>query len=164
MFNASAAGIREFSPWRPSFDLGTKVYNIVLNYTGYNPATGGWQWQNAAPTWQGIGVSVVNDWFDRKTRKSSKITRGKLVHIISEGIPVIQAHLAGSGSSDYAWNFANAYNKHTTGYQMSDHTWDAGRVNLYAGAKIGAWAYDKVVPTNFKRMLNSAFPKRVNPF
>jgi len=103
--------------------------------------------------------------WDRKTRKSGKISRGKIVHILSEAVPAIQAHITASdATTDYIWTFANAYNKHTTGYSMQTHTWDLSRVNIYAGAKAGAWIYDKVIPSGVKRTLNNAFPKGVNPF
>lgn len=164
MANILAPGAREASPWSPTAELDVKLYRVLRNYSGYDANTGRWRYEDAAPSWQGILTSVANDWFDRKTGTSAKISRGKLVHILKEALPMVQAHMDARGTADYAWNFYNTYNKRTTGYSMQTHTWDLDRANLYAGAKVGAWVYDKIMPTNFKRMLNSAFPKGVNPF
>lgn len=165
MLNMLAPGLSAVQPAHRGYPTEWKLKRVLFNYTGYHIDANDFNFQNAAPAWWGMGTSLVNDWFDRKTRKSAKISRGKIIHIFSESIPAIQAYNAAAGTGpDFVWNFANAYNKHTSGYSIFNHDWDGSRVSLYAGAKLGAWAYDKVIPANIKSSLNNAFPKGVNPF
>jgi len=168
MLNVAAPGLRAWSPPLRSMPFEWKCAHVLRNYSGFQVATPGvhqeWNIDHAAPSWWGIAVSAINDWWDRKTRRSGKISRGKIVHVGAELVPALQAHGAASGSAEYIWDFANAYNKHTDGYSMYTHTFDLSRVNLYTGARVAAWVYDTAVPSSFKRTLNNAFPKGVNPF
>ncbi len=165
MLNMLAPALNAVQPNNRSYPSDWKMKRVVFNYGGYHIDANQFNFQNAAPSWWGMGTSLVNDWFDRKTRKSAKISKGKIVHIFSESIPAIQAYSAAKGTgADFIWNYANAYNKHTDGYSIFNHDWDGSRVALYAGAKAGAYVYDKVVPPSVKSQLNNAFPKGVNPF
>lgn len=162
------AGALNPSCQHPASSFESKLRRAFANYTGVFESYAGrwdWHWGNMAPTLQGIGVSIVNDWWDRKTRNASKISRGKIVPIIAEAIPALRAHFAARESNgDYMWTFLDHYNKYTDGYSMRTHTWDFARVEMYAGAKAASWAYDKVVPRSWRRAGNNLFPKGINPF
>lgn len=164
ILNMTAPALREWSPAGPVGPIDYKLQNVLRNYTGFDARQGNWVYERAAPAWASFVVTGANDWWDRKTRKSAKVSKGKLVHVLSEAVPALQAHIAASGHDDYLWRFADVYNKRTCGYSLSSHTFDLSRVNMYAGAKAGAWIYDKVIPSGVKRTLNNAFPKGVNPF
>jgi len=164
ILNAIGPGLNPFQPRYEAYPLEWKAKQVLRNYTGFRWDTGKIQIQEATPAWQGIGITAINDWFDRKTRKSAKISRGKIIHIISEAIPVIIAHDHASGSPDYTYEFATKYNRMTTGYDMVDGDWDAGRLNTYVLGKLVAWGYDAIVPQSIKSGLNRAFPKNINPF
>lgn len=111
-----------------------------------------------------MAVSAFNEYFDRKTRNATKISKGKIVHIVPEAIPLLYAYDGSRGSPNRGWDFLRIYNKRTSGYDFVNHDFDADRLMPYATAKGLAYVYDKVIPSGWKSMANSAFPKGVNPF
>jgi len=145
--------------------LDTKVGQITEHYIAYNTKNRNWNADSVWPTYQGIGTSMLNDWFDRKTRKSTKISKGKIVHILTEGIPAFQAYNDAEAGPETRWfhTFVRSYNKYTDGYDMVAHDWSPGRMKYYAWGKIAAYVSDVLVSDDLKRGINSAFPKGVNP-
>jgi len=163
MLNVSAPALNPYHYAYRGMSGEWKMQKLISNYTSYNLGSGTVDFNAAVPTYQGIAVSMINDWFDRRTRKSAKISRGKAIHVITEAIPAIRAHYDARFSPEYAWDFVNSYNKYTTGYSIRHHNWDIDRVKEYAILKIGAMVWDEVVPQSFKAGINRAFPKGINP-
>lgn len=169
VLNFLAGAANQMNPDNELVPLDQKLYNTLLNYTGFNAQGRDFSWSRPIPTWQGMAVSSLNDWFDRITRKSSKISRGKIVHVLSEFLPAIVAHIHARVPSNrphnwgYGWTFYRSYNKATTGYDFKTHTWDFANLEVYLAGKGAAWVYDKVVPVGWKRSINSLFPKGINP-
>jgi len=135
----------------------------IKRYAGYDIGTGEVDLSYAVPTYQGVATSMVNDYIDRKTRFSTRISRGKIFPIMAEGYPALKAHFNSAGSPDYAWDFYRDYNKTTTGYDMYDHNWDLGRCTDYATIKLVALAEQYLVPQSWKSAINSRFPDGFNP-
>jgi len=168
LFNFTAPGLSVQYRY-PTMGLRDKANMLLRHYTGFYIQVAPkmhWDPDSAIPSWQGMAVSAVNDWVDRKTRTSAKISRGKIVHILKEALPVLQAHYDASiryPGDSYSWVFANAYNKYTTGYSLMEHDWDGSRLTPYITAKLLAVGYDYLVPTSIKRGINRLLPKGVNP-
>jgi len=169
LLNFLAPAANQFNPDHELVPLDIRLYNTLLNYSGFNASTRSFSWSRPIASWQGMAVSALNDWFDRITRKSSKISRGKVVHILSEFLPAVVAHIQARVPANrphgwgYGWTFYRSYNKQTTGYDFKDHTWDFANLEVYLGGKAATWVYDKVVPQSWKRTINGLFPKGINP-
>lgn len=167
LFNFGAPVVGVWHPHKRSTSTEVNLKRALHRTTGIylGPSFTMWDAEYAMPTWQGWGVSAINDWWDRKTRTSYKISRGKFVHILKEAVPVLDAHFAASGTGSlYGWNFLRRYTKNTTGYDYYNHDWDGGRLTTYVTVKGLAWLYDTVVPQSIKSAANRIFPEGFNPF
>lgn len=165
--NLTAPGWGSFRPGQGGIDgeLEGQVARAIRRYTGYNPLTDEMNLRQAIPTAEGIGVSLANDWFDRKMRNSARISRGKIFPILSEAIPALRARFEVPASANHPlYEAARNYNKRTTGYDPTTHTHEFRRVEEYAIGKLLVAAYNKVIPQSWKSSANAVLPKGVNPF
>jgi len=112
---------------------------------------------------KGIGVSLINDWADRKLRNSAKISRGKFFNILVEGLPWLRARIDAGSTTHPFYVTACNFNKRTTGYSPQDGYFQLGRVEEYAVSKALVAGWDKLAPKSWKRAINSVFGKGINP-
>lgn len=165
--NLTAPGWGAFRPGQGGVDgeLEGQLARTVRRYSGMNVLTDEFDLRHALPSYEGIGVSLANDWFDRKMRNSARISRGKLFPILSEGIPLLRARLEVPASANHPlYEAARNYNKRVTGYDPTTHTHEFRRVEEYAAGKLLVAGYNKVVPGSWKAAANRMLPKGFNPF
>lgn len=162
--NLSAPG------WGSALQPGTrpledKVSDAVERYTSYHPQRGTMNWGPPKEAYQGIAVSLVNDWVDRKLRNSTKISKGKMFNLLAELIPALRARFeVPAGRLHPLYEGACNYNKRTTGYDPQHGYFILDRVEEYATGKALVAVYDKFVPADWKAAGNRALPKSWNPF
>lgn len=143
--------------------LETKLSLAVRRYAGIDPRTGVIDAGPVIENAKGIGVSVVNDWVDRKLRNSSRLTRGKVAQILVEGLPWIRARLDHGNRPHPFYGTVVGWNKRVTGYDPQNGGFVLGRIEEYAVTKGVAAVWDKFVPKSVKQAINRALPKGLNP-
>ena len=152
-----------FAPGTRTFE--DKLYEAIARYSGYDPASGTVDIESAVPAYQGISISLINDWADRKLRNSARISKGKIFPIISELLPMLRARAdVVEGATSPMYEAARHYNKRTDGYDPGNHTFALNRVEEYAVGKALVAVYNKVIPQDWKSAANAVLPKGMNPF
>lgn len=159
--NIFAPAANPFSPRFAGAPIEAKAKRAFRNYFAYDLDTADFNFEYATPTWAGIATSMVNDYFDRKTGTAKRMSKGHLLDIAKEAIPIAEAHFTASGTGNYAWVFADRYNKATCGYSLDNHDHDLGRVTPYATAKGLVWLA-RTFFSPFLSKVNERLPKGLN--
>ena len=163
--NLTAPGWGSFDPSQTGLNTMDKLTEGVRRYSGYNLLDSTLDLNRAIPAYQGIAVSLGNDWWDRKLRNSARMSRGKIFPLLSEALPTLRARMeVPEGHPNPLFQAAVNYNKRTDGYNPADHTWRLDRVEEYAIGKGLVALYNKMVPRSWKAAANAVFPKGMNPF
>lgn len=143
--------------------LEDKVSEAVRRYAGVDPRSGVIDAGPVIENAKGIGVSLVNDYVDRKLGNASRLTRGKLAQVLVEGLPWLRARLDHGRRPHPFYGTAVNWNKRVTGYDAQNGGFILGRIEEYAVTKAVAGAWDKLAPKSWKAAINGALPTGLNP-
>lgn len=165
LLNLTAPAWGEVEHGGPTRTLEQRVASVTERVSGYDFIDGSFDIGRAVPAWQGWGVSLANDWLDRKLRNSSKMSRGKFFNNLVELIPMLRARMeVPPGRTHRLYSAAVNWNKKTTGYDPNGGSWRLDRVEEYAFTKGLVAVYDTFVPADWKATANRVLPKGLNPF
>ena len=140
-----------------------RISDVARRYVGLDPRTGVVDAGPVIENAKGIGVSLANDWVDRKLGNSARLTRGKFAQIAVEGLPWLRARIDAGATQHPFYVTAVNWNKRTTGFDPQNGGFQLGRVEEYAVTKAIAGAWDKFAPKGLKRSINDVFGKGINP-
>lgn len=163
-FNLTAAA--QGAAVYPGMDFEDKLELALARHTGiYEPGgVGGLDFNvdRCLETYKGIATEIVVQYFDSKTRHFGNISKGKLLDIAEELLPIAQAHEDAKRAPDYLTQAARNYHKYTQGYDMQDYpwgSWNFERMKPYATIKIVRAVGNK---TGFIPFINKHLPKGLN--
>lgn len=148
-----------------SGSLDGALRNALARYTGvmlYDTGLTKFDTDFAKDNWAGMASEIGVQWIDSKTRHFGNMSRGKLLDIVEEAVPIIMAHEDAKGAPDYMTQAARNYHKYTQGYDMLDGsfgTWNFDRMKPYATVKGVRIVANKlgIIP-----WINKRLPKGIN--
>lgn len=142
--------------------LEQKLENAIARHTGYLSGTDEIDINYALETYKGIATEIGVQYFDAKTRHFGNISKGKLLDVAEELIPIVMAHEDAKQTDTYMTNFARKYHKLTQGYDMHDGlwgSWDIDRAKGYLTVKLIRAIGNKTGAVSY---INRHLPKGLN--
>lgn len=154
-FAAPAVGtnLLVHTPWEE------KAKNALRRYAGYDLDTGGFNVDWAKPGWQGMIVSVAEDYVDGKTGHAAGLSRYAIADVIEEAIPMLRAHIDASGTFQSTTNHLVNWTKYRTGYCGAGNTFDIARAREFLIAKGARIVLRK---SGIASKINRRLPKGLN--
>lgn len=161
-FNLTAAAQGSATYPSGTWNLEDKLENAIARHTGYLSGTDEINIDYALETYKGIATEIGVQYFDSKTRHFGNISKGKLLDVAEELIPIVMAHEDAKQTGKYMTNFARSYHKLTQGYDMHGGLWgdwDLDRAKGYLTVKIVRAIGNKTGAVSF---INKHLPKGLN--
>lgn len=136
-----------------------KGKNALRRYAAYDLDTGTFNVDWAKANYEGIAISLIEDYVDRRTGHAAGLSRGAIADWVEEAIPMLRAHLDASGTFHSTTNHLLHWTKYRTGYDGGGNTFDIARAREFLIAK-GARIFLR--KSGIASKINRRLPKKVN--